>query len=145
MLHNCVEGLYLLNNGWYQNGKKRYYFSYHRNSCKEDKILHQNHDFFTFKVPLIKLSWLNKFKAWQNMATFSRKRVQNLENDFTFHDYLPQFFFKTETSWTTKMVLHTLKTRNVNVCIHLRLTFPDIKYLYEVSKVSHIWSSTMSC
>ena len=29
----------------YGNGEK-YYFRYYRNSCKEDKILHQKHDFF---------------------------------------------------------------------------------------------------
>ena len=102
-------------------------------------------------LPLIKLSWLNTCKAWQNMTTLSRKKAQNLEKDFTFHDYLLQFFFKTETSWTTKMVLHTLKTRNVIVCMHLRLTSTYMKYqksvIFEVQPcpVSHKTCGDLSC
>ena len=36
--------------------EKRHYFSYHSDSCKNDKILHQKHESFTFELPLIKLS-----------------------------------------------------------------------------------------
>ena len=40
---------------------KEYYFSYHSRSCKEGKILHQRHEFYTFELPLIKLNQLDKY------------------------------------------------------------------------------------
>ena len=35
--------------------RKRHYFSYHSESRKEEKILHQRHEFYTLELPLIKL------------------------------------------------------------------------------------------
>ena len=35
---------------------------------KEDKILHRKHESYIFKLPLIKLSWLDKFYARKNFA-----------------------------------------------------------------------------
>ena len=34
---------------------KRQYFGYQTNTCEEDKILHQSHESFTYKMTLIKL------------------------------------------------------------------------------------------
>ena len=48
---------------------KRHYFDYQSNSCKEDKIFHQKHQSYTFKLPLIKLSWLDKYQTRKNVAT----------------------------------------------------------------------------
>ena len=80
---------------------KKRYFSY-SNSCKEDRVSHQKHESFTFELPLIKLSGLDKYKAAKNIDNSKRyifsKRLQKLKNIFTFHDYLPQFALKIETS-----------------------------------------------
>ena len=74
--------------------KKRDYFRYHSNSCKEEKILHQKHKSFTFELSLTKLSWLEKYKLTKDVA-ISKKyifsmMVQKLKNIVTFHEYLPQ-------------------------------------------------------
>ena len=58
-LYNCVETIWLPNNGSHGNGKK-HYFSYHSNNCKE-KILYQNHESYKFELPLIQLSSLGKY------------------------------------------------------------------------------------
>ena len=58
-LHNSVEVICLLKNGFYGNGK-RHYFSYQSKSCPKDKIVNQKHESYTFKLLLIKLIWLDK-------------------------------------------------------------------------------------
>ena len=67
---------------------KRHYFSYHSNSCKEDKIFYQKHESFTFEIPLTKLSWLDTCNTTENVATSKRynftKRAQKLKT--TFHN-----------------------------------------------------------
>ena len=50
-LLNYVEGICILNNVAMEIGKI-YCFSYHRNCCREDKILHQKHECSTFELPL---------------------------------------------------------------------------------------------
>ena len=37
-------------------GKKRDYFSYYSNSSKEENLLHQKHESFTFELPLTELT-----------------------------------------------------------------------------------------
>ena len=75
-------------------GEKRDHHSYHSSSCKEEDILHQKHKSFTFELPLIKLSWLEKYKVTKNIAISKRyifsKRVQKLKEIVTFHDFPPQ-------------------------------------------------------
>ena len=38
-----------------------HYFNYHSRSYKEEKMLHQRHEFYTFELPLIKLNQLDKY------------------------------------------------------------------------------------
>ena len=60
--------------------EKIHCFSYRQKSCKNDKILHQKHEFFTFELRVIKLGRLDKCKAAKNVITSKRyifsKRVQ---------------------------------------------------------------------
>ena len=62
--------------------RKLHYYSYHSNSCKEEKILHQKHESFTLKLPLIKLRWLDQYKTTKN--TGQEKGQKNF-----LCDYLP--------------------------------------------------------
>ena len=48
--------------------KKKRYLSYQNKSCKEDKTFHQKHEFYTFKLPQIKLSWLDNYEVRKNVA-----------------------------------------------------------------------------
>ena len=77
-----------LNNACSGNGKRRLYFSYHSNSCKEDKAFNQKHESYPFKLRLIKLSWLDKYKTRKNFATSKRyilgKRVHKVKK----HSYI---------------------------------------------------------
>ena len=62
--------------------RKRHYFIYHSDSCREDKILHQKHESYTFELLLIKLSWLDKSKTKGKVltlqkGTFWKKTAQN--------------------------------------------------------------------
>ena len=56
---------------------------------KRKKILDQKHGTYTFELPLIQFSWLDKYWARQNVATSKRyiliKKVPKLKNIFTFH------------------------------------------------------------
>ena len=97
-LHNCVEGICLLNSSWkYMKMVKRHYLSYQSKSCKKDKILHGKHVSYTFKLPLIKLSWLDRFKARRNVATSERyilrKIAKKLKKIYAFHYCFPQLCF----------------------------------------------------
>ena len=53
-------------------------------------ILHQKHKSFTFELPMIKLTWLEKYKATKNAAILKSyilsERIQKLKNIVTFHD-----------------------------------------------------------
>ena len=40
--------------------RKRHCFIYHSNSCKEEKLLRQKPESYTFKIPLVNLSWLEE-------------------------------------------------------------------------------------
>ena len=97
----CDMFICLLNNGCCGNGKKRHCFSYHSNSCKEYKILHQKHESFTFEIPPTKLSWLNKCNATKNVATSKwyilSKRAQKVKT--TFHN----FVLNVETGWAIRL------------------------------------------
>ena len=53
-LYNSVEEIFSLPM-FAMEIRKLHYYSYHSNSCKEEKILHQKHESFTLKLPLIKL------------------------------------------------------------------------------------------
>ena len=74
---------------------KRHYLSYYSNSSKQDKILQKKNESHTFKLQLIKLSWLDKNYVRKNVATLKRyvfrKRAQKLIFCFAFHDWLPHF------------------------------------------------------
>ena len=76
---------------------KRHYLSYQSKSCKKDKILHGKHVSYTFKLPLIKLSWLDKFKARRNVATSERyilrKIAKKLKKIYALHYCFPQLCF----------------------------------------------------
>ena len=60
-------------------------------------IFNQKHRSYTFKLPLIKFSWLDKYLARKNVAISKRyiltKSPQKLKSIFGFHDPLPKFFF----------------------------------------------------
>ena len=79
---------------------KRNYYSYHSNSYKEDKILHPKHASYTFHLPLIKLSWLDKYWAIKKCcnlkkAHFEKKHPRELPKwDSGLHSEL-------EGSWFT--------------------------------------------
>ena len=47
-------------------------FTYPCKNCKNDKILHQKHEFFTFERRVIKLGRLDKGKAAKNVVTSKR-------------------------------------------------------------------------
>ena len=76
------------------------------NSCKEDNILHEKHEPFTFELPLMKLSWLERYKATKKVAILKRyifsKRVQKSKNIVmtTFHNFVP----KIENGWVKRLV-----------------------------------------
>ena len=145
-LHTLIEEIFLLNNGCYRNEKKKTnYFNYH--SCKADKILHQKHEYFTYDLVLLKLSWLDQYKARKNVATSKsyilRKKFQKLKDILTFHD-IHSFALKREIGSATRLIQPILETRNVNACMRVRFTFLDIKYLFESSKINNFWTTTVS-
>ena len=53
---------------------ERRYFNYQSSHYEEDKIFHQKHESYTFKLSLIKLSWLGKYQGRKNVAT-SRRNI----------------------------------------------------------------------
>ena len=75
----CVEGIFLLSNGFYGKGKNKL-FQLSSQKLQNDKIFHQKHEFFTFELRVIKLVRLDKCKAAKNVVTSKRyifsKRVQ---------------------------------------------------------------------
>lgn len=91
--HNCGEESVSLTMVAIEIGKG-HLFSFHRNCCKEEKILHQKHRPFTFELPLTKLSWLEKYKTRKNVSISTRyifsQMIQKLKNNVLSHDYLPQ-------------------------------------------------------
>ena len=78
---------------------KRNYFSFDKNSCKEDKILHQKQDIRTNTdtTVLVKLyRLLGKFKARKNVTISNRfilRRAKTLKNIFTSQKYLRTFCY----------------------------------------------------
>ena len=79
---------------------KRHYFSYLGSSCKENEIFNEKHESYTFELPLIKLSWLDKYKARKNVTTSKRyiwrkiaQKLKNMHFMTIFHDAA----FKIET------------------------------------------------
>ena len=52
-LHSCAKGIYLLNNGFYENGKKMLVIM--AKVAKRENAL-SKHECYTFELPLIKLS-----------------------------------------------------------------------------------------
>ena len=89
-------------------GKKRHHFNYHGNSCKEDTILHQKHSSFTFKLPIIELSWLDMYKATKTVATskvhFKKKAAKVKKVFLHFMTTFDNFTLKIETGWATWLV-----------------------------------------
>ena len=125
---------------------KRHYFSYHSNSYKEEKIFHQKYESFTFELPLIKLSWPDKYHARKNVVTSKiyilRKKVQKQKPFLHFMTNFHNFSPKTEPSWVKWMVKPILET--TNVYMYVCFTFSIIKYLFGASKISDFWRSTVS-
>ena len=75
---------------------ERHCYSYQSNSCKVDQIFHQTHESSTFKLPLLKLSWLDEYLTRKDVTTsenehFGKKGQKGFF--LAFYDYLPQFCF----------------------------------------------------
>ena len=56
---------------------KRHCLCYHSNSCKDDKILHQNHECFTFELLLIKLNWWIGTKGKKKCCKLKKVHFEN--------------------------------------------------------------------
>ena len=94
--------------------KKRHYFSYHSNSCNDDKISHQKHESFTFELPLIKLRYIFS----QRVQNFIKKNFMTVVHNCN---------LKIETDWALKFIYPILQTGNVSLYMYAHHTFLDIK------------------